>query len=669
MAVPAVSKIDERSRVTYEAQARRLPWRGVGPAITAAISLSILPLTAAFPAARNAPQPAPAARGRVAHARDSTVMQVTVDATDISRKLFHSVIDIPVRAGPLTLVYPKWIYNAPSRTGINNVVRLVFTAGRRRLPWRRDSLDMYALHLGVPHDVRSLRVDMDVLPARRPIADPGGATSSLFVLEWHQFVLYPASASTDTLQVQASLKLPHDWKYVSTLAGDASGDGSIDFPRVSLATLADSPVLAGSVFSGTEVRSGGFPPLSIDVAGEAPENVVVPPDWFLRLARLRAEAGALFGGYPHPSYRFLLALSDELGHDGLEHLQSSDIRVGARFFSDDNERLAYGYLIPHEYVHAWNGKFRIPRDLVTRNFQQPVAGDLLWVYEGLTRYLNWLLAARSGILSLDESREYAAFLVAEMDHRTGREWRSLQDTATAAQLLYVAPGQWESQRRGTDFYDESFLVWLEVDATVRRLTGGTRSLDDFCKAFFRPPNDHPRPRSYLFDDVVAALNRVAPYDWARLLRERLDATGTAGAPLDGLSQSGWTVTYNAAPNVVQAAHNAVDHAIEERFSIGMLLEEGGTVLDVVGESSAWRAGIAPGMKLTLVDRDRWSLDALGRAIEHDPQTPIDFVVQDGSRTFDARVEHTRGLQYPHLERSADPDLIADILKGRATPED
>jgi predicted metalloprotease with PDZ domain len=598
----------------------------------------------------------------------SAPIRVSVDATDISRKLFHSTIEIAVRPGPLTLVYPKWIYNAPSRSGLNSIVRLVITGAGRRLPWRRDPLDMFALRLRVPRGVETLTVEMDVLPAQRPAVDPGAATSNLFVLEWHQLVLYPAEAAIDALQVRARITLPPEWGYACALASHGAGDGIVEFPDVSLATLADSPLLAGRHFRETEIRLPGRRPIYVDVAGEQPDDQVVPPDWYRWFGRLEAEAGALFGGYPYSSYRFLLALSDELGHDGLEHLRSSDIRVGTRFFSDERERLAYGYLIPHEYAHAWNGKFRIGRDLVVRNFQQPVAGDLLWVYEGLTRYLNWVLAARSGILSIDESREYGAFLAAQMEHRTGREWRSLQDTATAAQLLYVAPGQWVSQRRDVDFYNESFLVWLEVDVTIRRLSGGTRSLDDFCRLFFQPPNNDPRPRPYVFEDVIAALNHVVRHDWARLLRDRLDATGTGGAPLKGLTESGWQLTYSTEPNAVQMARAAIDHVVEERFSIGMLLDETGKIVDVVGGSAAWKAGLAPGMDVTRVNGQPWSPEVLHRAIDRNRESPIALAVADGSRTLEVGVAANRGVSYPHLERNANPDVIAGILKARATVE-
>jgi predicted metalloprotease with PDZ domain len=600
----------------------------------------------------------------VAHARRSDVLRVSVDATDVSRKLLHSTIVIPVRPGPLTLVYPKWIGNAPSRSGIDSIVRLVLTGGGHRLRWRRDVLDMYAFHLRVPPGVDTLVGEMDVVMAQRPVTDPGAATSDLFVLEWHQVVLYPAGATSDRVRVLARVTLPAQWGYACSLRGEAAGDGYVEFPLTSLTTLVDSPVLAGRAFADVQVRSAGGPSVHVDVAGARPADVAIPSDWLHRFERLVAEAGALFGGYPHPSYRFLLALSDELGHDGLEHLQSSDVRVGGRFFSDEQERLGYGYLIPHEYVHAWNGKFRIPRDLVARDLQQPVAGDLLWVYEGLTRYLNWVLAARSGVLSMQESREYAAFLAAQMAHRTGREWRSLQDTATSAQLLYVAPSQWVSQRRNVDFYDESLLLWLEVDVAIRRLTHGTRSLDDFCRLFFRPANAHSRQSTYSFGDVVATLNRVVPHDWRRMLRERLDATSSDLAPLNGLTQSGWQLIYSTEPNSVQSARTALDHVVEERFSIGLLLDEEGVVVDVVGDSPAWKAGIAPGMKVRRVDEQPWAADVLHRTIERARPSTIVLVVEDGARTVDVGVEADGRESYPHLERNNSPDLIEDILKAR-----
>jgi len=292
----------------------------------------------------------------------------------------------------------------------------------------------------------------------------------------------------------------------------------------------------------------------------------------------------------------------------------------------------------------------------------------LWVYEGLTRYLNWVLAARSGLFTPQEARDYAALLAAEMDHRSGREWRSLQDTAVSAQILYPAPDQWQSLRRSVDYYDESLFIWLEADTIIRRKTHGQRSLDDFCRVFFGLRNVPPAADTYLLEDVTTALNSIARYDWKTFFVTRLNATGTDRAPLEGLTSSGWTLAYGDAAGSVQAARDEVHHTVEERFSLGFLAQEDGTIVDVVRDSPAWKAGLGPGMKLLTVDQRRWSPQVLRDAIAADRNSsvPISLSVQNGSVIFTTAIEDHSGLRYPQLEQNANPDLMSEILRPRTT---
>ena len=60
----------------------------------------------------------------------------------------------------------------------------------------------------------------------------------------------------------------------------------------------------------------------------------------------------------------------------------------------------------HEFVHSWNGKYRRPMGLATGNYDKPMIGELLWVYEGLTTYLGDLLPVRAGILTPEEFADF-----------------------------------------------------------------------------------------------------------------------------------------------------------------------------------------------------------------------------------------------------------------------
>src|SRR5215469_6730965 len=221
--------------------------------------------------------------------------------------------------------------------------------------------------------------------------------------------------------------------------------------------------------------------------------------------QLVAETGALFGARHYRSYHFLLTLRDYVAHFGLEHHESSDNREGERYLIDEDDRWLAAGLLPHEMTHSWNGKYRRPAGLATPDYQQPMEGDLLWVYEGLTQYLGYILTARSGLWTRQQFLDEAAETAAALDHTPGRSWRPLQDTADAAQLLYNALPEFESWRRSVDYYPEGFLIWLEADTVIRQQTHGQKSLNDFCRIFHGGGNTPPMVKTYNFDEVVDTL--------------------------------------------------------------------------------------------------------------------------------------------------------------------
>jgi predicted metalloprotease with PDZ domain len=541
---------------------------------------------------------------------------------------------------------------------MDNVAWLQMTANGGPIEWKRDPVDMFAFHLVVPEDVKVLKVAMDVVaPSQR--SDLNAATADLFILDWYTLVLYPQGVDVRDLPIVAGVRLPDGWKFGSALLSRDNTHGLVEFEPVSLWTLFDSPILAGRHFASFEVSSPSAPPVFVDIAADSVESVEMPREWRRRFERLVQEAGALFGGYPYRRYRFQIALSDELGNDGLEHRESSDLRMASRSFSDDPLRLSSGYLIPHEYAHAWNGLYRIPAGLVRRDFQEPQTTELLWVYEGLTRYLNWVLAGRTGILTGEEARDYVALLAAQVAHRSGREWRSLQDAAISAGILNDAPDEWQSLRRGADYYDESLFIWLEVDSIIRRVTNGKRSMDDFCVAFFSPKVRRGQFVPYTFEDLTATLNDVAPYDWRDFLRTRLEATGADRAPLDGIKASGWDLVYGDTPGSVQIARDKTHHTVEQRFSMGLLLANDGTVIDVVRDSPAWKAGLGPYMKVLAVNGTPWSPQNLSQALGLGDST-VRLTVRNGLITWQAEIKAPRN--YPKLKRNGNVDTLSEILK-------
>jgi predicted metalloprotease with PDZ domain len=382
------------------------------------------------------------------------------------------------------------------------------------------------------------------------------------------------------------------------------------------------------------------------------------------LNRLVAEASALFGAHHYRSYKFLLTLSDHGGSEGLEHHESSEDGVGEKAFTDELELLDFSDLMAHEFTHSWNGKYRRPVGLATPDFEQPMKGELLWVYEGLTQYLGHVLPARSGLWTAEDYRESLAQVVADFELQAGRQWRPLVDTAVAVQLTYPSPRAWMNYRRRVDYYDEGSLIWLDADILIRQRSGGKLSLNDFCRRFHGGQDTPPMVKPYTFDDVVNTLNEVTPYDWRAFLSERLNLVAPKPT-LAAINKGGWRLVYNDKPNTMVRLADHSRKSVDLSYSIGALLKEDGTVLDVNPNMEAFKAGLAPGMKIVTVNGRTWSSDVLRDAMSAAKNniTPIQLTVENGSFTQTVQLNYHGGERYPHLEREASvPDIISEIIK-------
>jgi predicted metalloprotease with PDZ domain len=593
-------------------------------------------------------------------------IRLVVDATQAPQKILHAHMQVPVHAGPLTLYYPKWIPGEHMPDGpIIQVAGMKFTVGGKTIPWRRDLVDMFAFHLDVPQGAASLDVDLDFLLSAPAAGFSAGAsaTASLDVLSWNQVLLYPQGFAARDLTFVPSVRLPAGWQYGTALPGAKQTGDRIDFAAVRLDELVDSPVIAGRYFRAIQLTPGENPPHEMDIAADSAAALAMPPEMEKEFRQLVAETGALFGSRHYRDYHFLLTLSDDVAHFGLEHHESSDDRTEERSLIDDGLRIEFAGLLPHEFVHSWNGKYRRPADLTTPDYQQPMKDDLLWVYEGLTEYLGNVLTARSGLLTPEQSREGLALLAGTYDRRPGREWRPLQDTADAAPFLYEANGDWANWRRGTDFYEEGELLWLDVDTTLRRLSNDKKSMNDFCRIFHGGPGGEPALKTYTFEDVVATLNSLAPYDWAGFLRTRLDST-SPNTPIEAIENGGWKLVYNEEPNELEANAEGVVQRADLRFSSGISVGQDGVVYDVFHGSAAYAAGIGPGMKIAAVNGQQYSAESLRNAITEakTSKEPIRLIIANGPQYQTISLDYHGGLHHPHIVRDESrPDYLSEIL--------
>jgi predicted metalloprotease with PDZ domain len=597
-----------------------------------------------------------------------------VDATSTPRKIFHAKLKIPASAGDLTLYYPKWIPGEHAPDGpVIDLAGLKFTAGGKTLKWRRDLLDGFTIHVEVPAGENEVNAELDFLS---PATFEGGfsagssATDKMAVISWNQVLLYPKGWKSDDLTYVATLKLPAGWKYgtplpiASTSLTGQRGDTQIIFQPTSLTTLVDSPVITGEFLK--VVKLADDPLVEMDVAADSAAALEPPQEVWDHYKNLVEQTNKLFGAHHYRDYHFLFSLSDHVAHFGLEHHESDDSRVDERGLVDEGMRKMEASLLPHEYVHSWNGKYRRPADLATPDYEQPMEDDLLWVYEGLTNYLGTVLTARSGLLTPEQARDDLSLTAAELDHTPGREWRNLQDTADAAPELYFSPRAWESWRRSTDFYDEGTLDWLWADVIIRQQSKGKKSLDDFCKLFHGAPSTGPMVKTYTFDDVVNALNQIVSYDWRGFWTERLTNHGP-GAPLGGIEGSGWKVIYDESPSEMDRGGEGGERFIDVAYSIGIDLREDGTITDTIEGMPAALAGIGPGMKLIAVNGRHYSPEVLRDALRAGKTgtAPLELLVENTDYFKTYALDYHGGERYPHLVRDeSKPDLLSEIYKAK-----
>jgi predicted metalloprotease with PDZ domain len=598
-----------------------------------------------------------------------------VDLTDAPRRLFHARMVIPASPGTMTLAYPKWIPGEHMPTGpVVDTAGLVIRAGGVALPWRRDDVDMFSVRVDVPAGTAELDVTLDLLsppPGIEGFSAGASATANLAMLSWNEVVLYPPGIEAKNLPVVPSVKLPAGWTLSTPLTPvlRAGGDPSrTTFVPVSLARLVDSPVLVGAHLREVPLGTVDGAPHFLTLAAETAADIELRPAQKAAFEKLVLEAQALFGAHHYESYRFLTSLSDSVAHFGLEHHQSSDDRAAGHTLVDPDLFMATATLWSHEYAHSWNGKYRRPVGLVTTDFQQPMKGDLLWVYEGLTEYLGNVLGARSGLETTENLREIIALQADDMQQHRGRVWRPLEDTAVAAQLLYAARPDWQAWRRGVDFYFEGTLLWLEVDTRIRASTKGARSLDDFCRRFHGGKSAGPELRPYTLDDVVATLNDVAPADWRGFFEGRLH-TLSPDAPLQGIEAAGWKLAYGPERTAYQRAYDARRKQLDLRASIGLVVDPSdGKLIDVVPDSPAFRAGLGPAMHLVAVNGRKFSEEGLRTAVARTGAEKLELLVENAETFKSYPVEYAGGARYPHLERIAGrPDVLAAILAARTTP--
>ena len=613
---------------------------------------------------------APAAWGQKAP------IEIVASLADAPRRLYHAEVYLPVKPGRLDLITPQWIPGEHRATGpAQDITGVVFRANGKTLPWRRDDVNMYEFHLTIPPGVTRLHAHLDCIVNSR-------VSEKLAVLEWEKLLLYPAHTPVREIPIQASLKVPAGWGIGTALTPVSRGPypvpaagSTVRFAPTNVEQLEDSPILTGQYFREYELAPEITPKHYIDVAADHPEDANLRPEFVAELSNLVRQASALYASHHYREYHFLLTLSNVAGGQGLEHGQSSDNGVGEKGFADAAHQLSNADLLPHEFTHSWNGKYRRPVGLYQPDFATPQQGGLLWVYEGMTQYLGYVLAARSALETPAQFRDVLAMVAAEMQYTPGRDWRSTEDTAVASSILRRDNPAWSNWRRGQDYYFEGVLLWLDVDTLIRKMTDDRKSLGDFEKIFLGKGGDTgPLIVTYNLDELVQDLNEVAPYDWATLLRDRVYQINEH-ADFAGIEQGGYKLAFEDKPSATEKTllklEDRLHGGLDCWYSIGLRLAPDGRIVDVRWDGPGDHAKLAPGEKIIAVDGRIYSQHAMDEAIRaaKDSQPPIHLIVQADSLVRTADIDYHGGQRYPVLERvNGTPDYLDEIAKPLASQE-
>jgi predicted metalloprotease with PDZ domain len=605
-------------------------------------------LTLAFPARADAQLTVPAA---VDQPYPGTIV-LNVDATNLSQQIFRMRMSMPVKPGPLTLLYPQWL---PANHGPNGPITqlagLKFTANGKPVEWTRDPVQVFAFHLVVPEGASVLEAEYQYLSPLDTTQGRITMTDEILGVQWPSVTLYPAGYVARRINVQANLKLPAGWQYATALETSSRQGDDVHFKTHDLETLIDSPLFAGHYYKQFDLDPGAKVPVRLNVFADSPESLEAKPEQIEPHRKLVKQAYKLFGSHHYNHYDFLFALSDEFGGIGREHHQSSENGVKPGYFTDWAKSEAGRDLLPHEYTHSWDGKFRRPAGQDVPNFNTPMQNSLLWVYEGQTQYWGNVLGARSGLVSMAGARDALAATAARYDSVAGRSWRAVQDTVNDPILNARRPLGWANWQRSEDYYSEGQLIWLDVDTLIREKSGDKRSLDDFARAFYGINDGSFLPAFYTFEDVVAALQKVQPHDWATFLRTRLEGHGP-GAPLDGLARTGWKLVYTDTPTDLIKGADERNKVVDLSYSLGFTVSLEGNVRNVIWDGVGFRAGLAANTSIVAVNNRVYKPEVLKAAIKaaKDSKEPIQLLVKKGNVLRTIPIDYHEGLRYPRLER-------------------
>ncbi len=587
-------------------------------------------------------------------------LTLDIDATDTRRGIFTIRETVPVaKPGDMVLLFPKWVPGGHSpRNEVDKVVSLKFSAGGKDLTWKRDPVEVYAFHVNVPAGAKTVTVDFQFVTSTKGDQGRIQMTRNLLSLQTLSSSFYPAGYFVRQIPIKMTVKYPDGWTAASALNAKVSGS-TYSYETTNYEVLVDSPIVAGRYYKkwalSDRVNLNTFADTQAELDAATPEMIEAHK-------RLVEQAVKTFGAQHYDHYEFLFSISNELGGNGLEHHRSSEDGTRMGYFSDWANNAAARNLLPHEFTHSWDGKFRRGADLWTPDYRYPMRNSLLWVYEGQTQFWGYVLQARSGLVSKADTLDAYAAIMANLDYTTGRQWRPMIDTTNDPILSNRRPKGWTSYQRSEDYYNEGLLIWMEVDSILREQSKGSKSIDDFARAFFGINDGDWGEVTYTFDDVVDTLNRIQPYDWRGLLNKRLNEVGQP-APLGGFERNGYKLVYTDQQTAIGKQGERARKQADFSYSLGFAVGADGALSSVRWGSPAFDQGMSLSDTIIGVNGLAYSDERLKAAITDakGSKAPVTLVVKDGEEVRTVAIDYHGGLRYPHLVKVGTGDSGLDRL--------
>jgi predicted metalloprotease with PDZ domain len=616
---------------------------------------------------RSAPQPLPILN-TIPAPKDTPypgTTRINVDATDTVQGIFKVEQTLPLppgTSGRFTLLFPNWLPGKHGPRGeIEKLAGLQISAGGKPLPWVRDGVDVHAFHLDVPPGTAALDIRFQFLSATQPDQGRVTVTPEMMNLQPNQISLYPAGWFIRQIPATLTVRWPEGWQAAGALRPQAKTANTITYETTDYETLVDSPFFAGRHFKAFDLGEN----VTLNIVADDPRYLAAKPEHIDAHKALVTQSLKTFGAKHFDHYDFLLALSDNLGGIGLEHHRSSENGVNPGYFTDWSAGPGRRNLLPHEFVHSWNGKFRRSHTAIAPDFRAPILTDMLWVYEGQTQFWGYVLGARSGITSREDTMAALATIAASLqENRPARLWRPLADTTNDPIITDRAPKGWVSQQRAEDYYNEGLLIWLEVDAILRDRTKGKRGIDDFARAFFGTNDGDWGVLPYDLTTITDILNDLAPNDWTGFFTQRLTETGK-DAPLSGFTKSGYALTFSPTPNKALADAMRTGGYLDLTFSGGLTMGQGSKVAQVIWGGAAFASGLKVGDQILAINDQSYSNDLMKLILAEnkDKTTPIRLLVKSENRIRSTELLWNQGLRYPALTRTGKgPNWLETLLK-------